>query len=73
MEMKVKASWLIACAWSWWVYFITAVFLYAYLKVSWVNTFDLLLGLAVLLVLSVWYVPDRIRYRDSSQPQNLTG
>ncbi len=65
--MKIKPGWWIACAW--WIYFITAMFLYGYLKVSWVNTLDLLLGFAALLVLSVWYIVDRIRYRDPSRPR----
>ena len=69
--MKVTRSWLIAVVG--WAYFLTAIFLYVYLNVSWVNTFDVLLGFAAALVLSVWYVADRIRYRDSSRPRGKSG
>lgn len=65
--MKIKRSWLLPIAL--WAYFITAYILYAYFHVAWVNTFDLLLGLVLILAFSIWYVIDRFRYRDPSQPR----
>jgi hypothetical protein len=52
-----------------WLYFIVAIIPYVYLNVAWVNTFDFLFGLFLLIVLSVWYVVNRIRYRDPSRPR----
>lgn len=63
--MKIKRSWLLPIAF--WAYFITAYILYAYFNIAWVNTLDLLLGLAATVALSIWYVVDRFRYRDPQQ------
>ena len=65
--MKVKRTWLLAAVC--WAYFITAVALYDYLHLARVNTFDFLLGVVVTLVLSAWYVTNRIRYRDRARPK----
>jgi hypothetical protein len=64
--MKVKRKWLIVCAC--WLYFLAAIFLYNR-GVAWVNTFELLLELAVLLAISVWYVVDRLQYRHGKAPR----
>lgn len=65
--MKIKRSWLLAIAL--WAYFIIAYVLYAYFNMTWVNTFDLLLGVFLTLAFSVWYVIDRFRHRDPSKPR----
>lgn len=62
--MKVKASWLFAIAV--WAYCIIG-FILVYMKVAWINTFDFLLGVVVLLGLSIWYVIEMFRYRDPSR------
>jgi hypothetical protein len=67
MILRFKASTLLAAAM--WLYFIVAIILYVYLNVAWVNTFDFLFGAFFLVILSVWYVIDRIRYRDPSRPR----
>jgi hypothetical protein len=67
IAMKISTGWLItALAWA---YFVTALFLYIYLKIAWVNTLDVLLGFAVLVAFSAWFVIDRFRYRDPSSPR----
>ena len=54
-----------------WIYFIVAIILSVYLNVSWINTFDFLLGLIALFGLSLWFVLDRIFPEDPSQPRKL--
>lgn len=59
--MKIKPVWLLVI--GWWIYFITALFLYIYVKVAWINWVDALAGVVLTAILSVWYTIDRIRYR----------
>jgi hypothetical protein len=66
-EMKLKGSTLVGSAYS--IYFITAIILSVYFSVSWINTFDFLFGLVLLLGLSLWYIADRIWHSDSSRPR----
>ena len=49
-----KRGWVLTIAL--WLCFGTAFFLYFRFRLEWVNTLDLLLTFAVLLVFSVWYV-----------------
>lgn len=65
MRFKFQRGWLWAVAT--WAYLIAAIILYVYFDVAWVNTFDVLFGTAALIVLSIWYVTDRIRYSDPSR------
>ena len=68
--MKIKRSWLLPAVL--WAYFITAYVLYAYFHMAWVNTFDLLLGLAATVILSICYVVYIIRYPDPAQRTKST-
>jgi hypothetical protein len=65
--MKLKGTTVFGIAL--WVYFITAITMSVYFHVSWINTFDFLFGAVLLLGLSLWYVVDRIKYHDPSQPR----
>jgi membrane protease YdiL (CAAX protease family) len=46
---------------AWWVYFLTAIFLYIHFGFKWVNTIDVLLSFALLITFSVWYVIEKSR------------
>jgi hypothetical protein len=63
--MKLRPTTLFGIAL--WIYFITAIILSVYFNVSWINTFDFLLGVVVTLGLAAWFVIDRIKYPDPSQ------
>jgi membrane protease YdiL (CAAX protease family) len=52
-----KLGWIVAIAW--WLYFLTAVFLYIHFGFKWVNTVDVLLTSALLIAFSVWYVIEK--------------
>ncbi len=52
-------GWILAI--GWWVYFLTAIFLYVHLGFKWVNTLDVFLSLVLLIAFSVWYVVERFR------------
>ncbi len=54
-----KLEWIIAIAW--WLYFLTAIFLYFHFGFKWANTVDVLLSFAALIVFSVWCVIERFR------------
>jgi hypothetical protein len=69
--MKLKVSTLVGSAYS--IYFITAIILSVYFSVSWINTFDFLFGLVLLLGLSLWYIVDRIWHSDSPRPRKSRG
>jgi hypothetical protein len=55
---KLGLGWIIAIAW--WLYFLTAIFLYIHGS-KWVNTVDVLWSSALLIAFSVWYVIDKFR------------
>jgi len=54
-----KLGWVVAVAW--WLYFTTALFLYIHFRIEWINTVDVLLSFALLIVISVGYVAQRLR------------
>lgn len=54
-----KLGWILSIAW--WLYFITASFLYVRFRFEWVNTVNVLLTFAVLVAFSVWYVIQNFR------------
>lgn len=54
-----KLAWIVTIAW--WLYFLTAIFLYIHYGFKWVNTADVLFGFALLIAFSVWFVIDKFR------------
>lgn len=54
-----KLGWFLVVAW--WLYFLTAIFLYVHFGFTWVNTLDVLLSFALLIGFSVWYVIEKVR------------
>jgi hypothetical protein len=60
-ETMKKLGWILAVAW--WLYFLTSLFLYIHLGFKWVNSVDVILSFALLIVFSAWYVTDKLRAR----------
>jgi hypothetical protein len=54
-----KLQWVLVIAW--WLYFITALSLYVHLRFEWVNTVDVLLTFALLILFSIWLVIEKFR------------
>lgn len=58
-KLKKKLGWVVAIAW--WLYFLTALFLYVHFGFKWANTVDVFLSVALLVAFSMWYVIERVR------------